>query len=97
MFVGKKNSHRSQIAEGFARIISACSISAPECRHSVPSLNLVAQLLTNGSPLFNQRRQALRYKHTAAIRAALVKNYEPATVNRILCAKKASSQGSFKT
>ncbi len=27
MFVGKKNSHRSQMAEGFARIISACSIS----------------------------------------------------------------------
>ena len=29
---------------------------------------------------------ALRYKHTAAVRAALIKQYEPATVNRVLCA-----------
>ncbi|WP_311774805.1 tyrosine-type recombinase/integrase [Nostoc sp. 2RC] len=28
----------------------------------------------------------LRYKHTAAVRAALIKRYEPATVNRVLSA-----------
>jgi hypothetical protein len=62
------------------------------------SLNLVAQLLTNGSPLFNQRRQALRYKHTAAIRAAHCSRImNPRRLTCLLCAKKASSQGSFKT
>jgi site-specific recombinase XerD len=51
------------------------------------SLNLVAQLLTNGeADYLTLNWAALRYKHTAAIRAALVKNYEPATVNRVLCA-----------
>lgn len=51
------------------------------------SLNLVAQLLTNNeADYLTLDWSALRYKHTAAIRAALVKNYEPATVNRVLCA-----------
>ncbi len=51
------------------------------------SLSLVAQLLTNGeADYLTLDWAALRYKHTAAIRAALIKNYEPATVNRILCA-----------
>jgi len=51
------------------------------------SLNLVAQLLTNGEADYLTLNWAsLRYKHTAAIRAALIKNYEPATVNRVLCA-----------
>ncbi|MBD0264792.1 MAG: phage integrase family protein [Tolypothrix sp. T3-bin4] len=51
------------------------------------SLNLVAQLLTNNeADYLTLDWSALRYKHTAAIRAALIKNYEPATVNRVLCA-----------
>lgn len=51
------------------------------------SLNLVAQLLTNNEADYLTLNWAnLRYKHTAAIRAALIKNYEPATVNRILSA-----------
>ena len=51
------------------------------------SLNLIAQLLTNGeADYLTLNWAALRYKHTAAICAALVKNYEPATVNRVLCA-----------
>ena len=51
------------------------------------SLSLVAQLLTNGEADYLTLNWAeLRYKHTAAIRAALIKNYEPATVNRVLCA-----------
>lgn len=51
------------------------------------SLNLVAQLLTNGEADYLTLNWAsLRYKHTAAIRAALVRSYEPATVNRVLCA-----------
>ncbi len=51
------------------------------------SLSLVAQLLTNGEADYLTLNWAeLRYKHTAAIRGALIKNYEPATVNRVLCA-----------
>nr|MDZ8061259.1 site-specific integrase [Nostoc sp. EkiNYC01] len=51
------------------------------------SLSLIAQLLTNGkADYLTLNWAALRYKHTAAIRAALIKNYEPATVNRVLCA-----------
>ncbi len=51
------------------------------------SLSLIAQLLTNGeADYLTLDWSALRYKHTAAIRAALIKNYEPATVNRVLCA-----------
>lgn len=51
------------------------------------SLNLVAELLTNGQGDYLTLNWAsLRYKHTAAIRAALMKNYEPATVNRVLSA-----------
>jgi site-specific recombinase XerD len=51
------------------------------------SLSLIAKLLTNGEADYLTLNWAeLRYKHTAAIRAALIKNYEPATVNRVLCA-----------
>jgi site-specific recombinase XerD len=51
------------------------------------SLNLIAQLLTNNEADYLTLNWAeLRYKHTAAIRAALVRKYEPATVNRVLCA-----------
>jgi site-specific recombinase XerD len=51
------------------------------------SLSLIAQLLTNGeADYLTLDWAALRYKHTAAIRGALIKNYEPATVNRVLCA-----------
>ena len=59
--------------------------------NSVPtqkrSLNFIAQLLTNNeADYLTLDWAALRYKHTAAIRAALVKNYQPTTVNRMLCA-----------
>uniref|UniRef100_UPI001ABB9E15 tyrosine-type recombinase/integrase n=1 Tax=Aetokthonos hydrillicola TaxID=1550245 RepID=UPI001ABB9E15 len=51
------------------------------------ALNLIAHTLTDGKAdylTFNWA--ALRYKHTAALRAALIQNYEPATVNKMLCA-----------
>ncbi|WP_373527407.1 hypothetical protein [Nostoc sp.] len=47
------------------------------------SLSLIAKLLTNGEADYLTLNWAeLRYKHTAAIRAALIKNYEPATGTR---------------
>ncbi|MBW4566050.1 MAG: site-specific integrase [Mojavia pulchra JT2-VF2] len=58
--------------------------SQPTMKHS---LNLIAQLLThNQADYLTLDWSGLRYKHTNAVRAALIKNYEPATVNRILCA-----------
>lgn len=51
------------------------------------SLNKVAKLLTNGEAdylTFNWA--ALRYKHTAAVKSALIKSYGANTTNRILCA-----------
>lgn len=58
--------------------------SQPTMKHS---LNLIAQLLTdNQADYLTLDWSGLRYKHTLAVRAALIKNYSPATVNRILCA-----------
>ena len=58
--------------------------SEPTMKHS---LNLIAQMLTDGeADYLTLDWSALRYKHTAAVRAALIKQYEPATVNRVLCA-----------
>ena len=51
------------------------------------SLNIIAQMLSDGQANYlTLNWAALRYKHTRAVHAALVKSYEPATVNRILCA-----------
>jgi len=51
------------------------------------SLNLIAQLLTDHqADYLTLNWSQLRYKHTTSVRAALIENYKPATVNRILCA-----------
>lgn len=58
--------------------------SEPTMRHS---LNLIAGLLTDGrADALTLDWSALRYKHTAALRAALIKKYAPATVNKMLSA-----------
>src|SRR5687768_8707837 len=50
-------------------------------------LDLVASILTSGSAdCFTLNWAAVRYQHTAAIRARLLDGYAPATVNRILSA-----------
>lgn len=51
------------------------------------SLNLIARLLTDGSAdCLTLDWAALRYKHTASVRAALILKYAPATVNKMLSA-----------
>ena len=51
------------------------------------SLNLIARLLSDGTADYLTLNWAkLRYKHTAAVRAALVREYAPATVNKMLSA-----------
>ncbi|MBD2498196.1 tyrosine-type recombinase/integrase [Nostoc sp. FACHB-280] len=58
--------------------------SKPTMKHS---LNLIAQLLTDHqADHLTLNWSGLRYKHTHALRTALIQKYEPATVNRILCA-----------
>lgn len=51
------------------------------------ALNAIARLLTNGEcDAMTLDWAALRYQHTAAVRAALMKKHAPSTVNKMLCA-----------
>ncbi|MBD1836630.1 site-specific integrase [Coleofasciculus sp. FACHB-501] len=51
------------------------------------SLNVIASLLTNGEcDALTLDWAKLRYRHTAAIRAALLQRYDPATAAKMLCA-----------
>lgn len=51
------------------------------------SLDLIARLLTQGrSDALTLDWSQLRYHHTVAIRAVLVEQYAPSTVNQMLCA-----------
>lgn len=63
---------------------SLAPVSKPTMKRS---LDLIAKLLTdNKADYLTLNWPALRYEHTLAIRAALINDYEPATVNRVLCA-----------
>jgi site-specific recombinase XerD len=58
--------------------------SRPAMRYA---LSAIARLLTNGScDAMTLNWAALRYKHTAAVRAVLMENYTPAYANKMLCA-----------
>jgi hypothetical protein len=51
------------------------------------ALNTIARILTNGRADFETLPwPALRYQHTAAIRAALMEKYKPSTTNKTLAA-----------
>lgn len=51
------------------------------------ALNTIARLLTNGQgDVYTLNWAALRYQHTAAIRASLMQQFAPATANKMLCA-----------
>ena len=53
------------------------------------ALNVIASLLTNGNgDAITLNWAALRYQHTAAVRAALLQRYSPATAQKMLCALK---------
>ncbi|MBE9015819.1 integrase [Chroococcidiopsis sp. CCALA 051] len=61
---------------------------APGSRQTMrQALDAIASLLTNGEcDCFTLDWSKLRYKHTAALRAALMEKYAPATANKMLCA-----------
>lgn len=51
------------------------------------ALNTIARLLTNDQgDVYTLNWAALRYQHTAAIRASLMQQFAPATANKMLCA-----------
>ncbi|WP_348535499.1 hypothetical protein [Komarekiella delphini-convector] len=51
------------------------------------ALDAIARLLTNNScDALTLNWAALRYKHTAAVRATLIEKHSPAYVNKMLCA-----------
>ena len=51
------------------------------------ALNAVASLLSNGQcDLYTLDWSAIRYRHTAAVRASLLERYAPSTASKIMCA-----------
>ncbi len=63
------------------------SLTSGSRRTMRKALNAIARLLTNDQcDALTLDWAALRYQHTAAIRAVLMERYSPATANRMLCA-----------
>ena len=51
------------------------------------ALNAIASLLSNGQcDLYTLDWSAIKYRHTAAVRASLLERYAPATASKIMCA-----------
>jgi len=51
------------------------------------ALNAIASMLTSGTcDARTLDWSALRYQHTAAVRAALMEKYSPAMANKMMCA-----------
>lgn len=60
------------------------------------ALGTIADLLTGESDLLAVKWGALRFQHTAAIRAALVDRYAPATANRLLSALRGTLKAAWR-
>jgi site-specific recombinase XerD len=70
-----------------AAIIYLASLSEGSRRTMYQSLATIARLLTDGElDVFSLDWGAIRYQHTAAIRAQLADMYKPATANKMLSA-----------
>jgi site-specific recombinase XerD len=70
-----------------AAIIYLASLSEGSRRTMFQSLATIARLLTDGElDVFSLNWGAIRYQHTAAIRAQLAEMYKPATANKMLSA-----------
>ena len=65
-------------------------------RSQQQALELVAELLTGARALGGVPWAALRFQHTAAIRAQLAGRYAPATCNRILCALRGTLKAAWR-
>ena len=69
-----------------AAVYLASLASAHSRRNMKRDLDLMADMLQSGADALTLLWQALRYQHTAALRARLVQQYSPATVNHMLSA-----------
>ncbi len=68
-------------------VVYLASLSEGSRRTMYQSLNTIAGLLSDGQlDAFQLNWAALRYQHTAAVRAELDAHYKPATTNKILSA-----------
>lgn len=68
--------------------------SRPATRHA---LRVLSELLCGGkADALTTEWAALRYQHTAAVRAALAERYAPATANRIICALRGVLDEAFR-
>lgn len=68
-------------------VVYLASLSEGSRRTMYQSLNTIAGLLSDGQlNAFQLNWAALRYQHTAAVRAQLAARYKPATANKILSA-----------
>ena len=65
-------------------------------RSQAQALELVAELLTAERDLSRVPWSALRFQHTAAIRAQLAGRFAPATCNRILCALRGTLKAAWR-
>lgn len=78
-------------------VVYLASLSEGSRRTIFQSLHVVADLLTGGQiNLFALDWGALRYQHTAAIRAQLAEQYRPATANKMLAALRGVLYHSWK-
>ncbi len=68
-------------------VVYLASLSEGSRRTMYQALNTIASLLSDGQlNAFQLNWAALRYQHTAAVRARLVARYKPATANKMLSA-----------
>ncbi len=68
-------------------IVYLASLSEGSRRTMFQALETIARLLSDGElDIFSLDWGALRYQHTAAVRAALAERYSPATANKMLSA-----------
>ncbi len=68
-------------------IVYLASLSEGSRRTMFQALDTIARLLSDGElDIFSLDWGALRYEHTAAVRAALATRYRPATANKMLSA-----------
>jgi len=65
-------------------------------RSQAAALAKIANLLTGSPDILACNWAALRFQHTAAIRAKLAAQYAPATVNRILCALRGTLKAAWR-
>lgn len=79
-----RTTHRPDLHPALIYLASLGAGSRPTMRDA---LNTIAAILTNNqADLVTCHWAALRYQHTAAVRAVLQERYAPATANKMLCA-----------